>query len=107
MERRKQPLLRRPAIESFTEDLDLIFLQCGDNVNTDDKAVRFAVQGPYLLEQIKERCPNARIIWVHSWYNFERNNKMILKLRDLWKFEDVDIHDLPFPKMKQEAARHT
>ena len=94
-----------PVRNSLTEDLDLIILQCGDNVNTDDKLTRFAVQAPFLLEQIKERCPNARVVWVHSWYNFERTNDMILQLRDLWKFEDVDIHDLAVPAHEARSGQ--
>ncbi len=56
-------------MESFTKDLDLIFIQLTDNVNTDKKISNFADAADRFMEYIKDLAPNARIIWIHGWYN--------------------------------------
>ncbi len=57
-----------PTCNSFVEDLDLIIIQLGDNINTDLKYATFKLSGDILIKRIKERSPKARIIWVHGWY---------------------------------------
>ena len=58
-----------PAIESFTEDLDLILVQLGDNINTAEKIAAFQTTVDLLLDTLKTHCPKARIIWISGWYN--------------------------------------
>ncbi len=80
-----------PAEGYFTPDLDLILLQLGDNINTDDKASTFIVTKDILIERIKERCPRARIIWIHGWYNRSRTYASIREMCDRWELERIDI----------------
>lgn len=54
--------------EYFAADLDLIIIQLGDNVNTDDKKAAFRNNIRYFLAQIKSDCPKARVICVGTWY---------------------------------------
>lgn len=83
------------AVENLTDDLDLIFLQMGDNVNTDLKQKTFnEVTAELLIERIKERCPRARIIWIHGWYNYERTAEKIKELCQRWGIERVDMSGL-------------
>jgi len=85
---------QKPAKCSFTEDLDLIILQMGDNINTEDKFNTFLYTGPELLRRIKQRCPRARIIWVHGWYHGLKNSKPILHVCKSWGIESVYIRDV-------------
>lgn len=54
--------------ECFTDDLDLIFVQLMDNVNNPEKLAAFKQNAPVFLDAVRERCPNARIMWVYGWY---------------------------------------
>lgn len=80
-----------PAKDAFTHDLDLIFLQLGDNVNTDEKVANFATTADMLVERIKATCPKARIIWIHGWYNKARTMPYIEELCRRWGIERIDI----------------
>ena len=67
----------------------------GDNVNTDLKQKTFnEVTAELLIERIKERCPRARIIWIHGWYNYERTAEKIKELCQRWGIERVDMSGL-------------
>lgn len=92
-----------PAEKSFTEDLDLIILQLTDNINNAEKVAAFLKNIDILLERIKTRCPRARLLWVHGWY--QRGNsviyKKLLEVCHRWKIERVDISDL---KSKENEA---
>jgi lysophospholipase L1-like esterase len=52
----------------FKEDLDLIIIQLGDNVNDNEKQAAFGNNIRHLLAQIKADCPKARVICVGTWY---------------------------------------
>ena len=52
----------------FMEDLDLIIIQLGDNVNDNEKKAAFGNNIRHLLAQIKADCPKARVICVGTWY---------------------------------------
>ena len=85
----------RGAAEQLTSDVDLIFLQLGDNVNTDSKKALFQnVGGEWLIERIKERCPRARIIWIYGWYSLSRTVDTVKALSDKWGIERIDISTL-------------
>lgn len=83
------------AAEQFTADIDLIFLQLGDNINTDSKKALFeTVGGEWLIQRIKERCPRARIIWIYGWYSLSRTVDTVKKLSEKWGIERIDISAL-------------
>jgi len=83
-----------PSENSFTPDLDLITLQLGDNVNTEEKIATFEKSGDVLIEKIKERCPRARIILVHGWYNRPRVYDRIVALAEKYSLERIFIGDI-------------
>ena len=85
----------KPAMESFTPDLDVIFLQLGDNVNTDSKQALFEkTSADLLIARIKERCPKARIIWIYGWYSLARTVGTVKALCEKWGIESIDISAL-------------
>ena len=83
----------KPMCESFTEDLDVIVLQAGDNINTESKNKTFAKSGDLFIERIKKASPKARIIWVHGWYNREPTYTYIVELCKRWGLERLEIGD--------------
>ncbi len=83
-----------PSARSFTADTDLITIQLGDNINTEKKYETFAQSGDMLIDLIKEKCPHARIIWIHGWYNRSPVYEMICDLCQRHGIERLFIGDL-------------
>ena len=80
--------------DSLTPDLDLVIIQLTDNVATPEKMEIFPRNARRLLAEIKERCPNARIIWVYGWFG---RSSVFAMLRDLcheFRIETVNISAL-------------
>lgn len=48
---------------------DLIVIQLGDNINTAEKKAVFPTNAKNLLTEMRGAAPNARIVWVGSWFN--------------------------------------
>ena len=56
--------------QNIASDTDLIVIQLGDNVNTSGKIAQFEGISFYtMLNDCKQIAPNARIVWVGTWYN--------------------------------------
>lgn len=73
-------------------DEDLIIIQLGDNVNTEEKRATFLEDVIKLVDWFHETCPNARIVWVFGWY-WESWNMPLLKEANEHNdhFEIIDI----------------
>lgn len=83
------------AVEKLTSDVDLIFLQLGDNINTASKKELFQTSSADLLiERIKEHCPKARIIWIYGWYGLIRTVDTFKAFCEKWGIERIDISSL-------------
>ncbi|MGM0217651.1 hypothetical protein [Enterococcus sp. AZ126] len=52
----------------FSADLDLIILQIGDNINTEERRNYFKTIYPKLLRDLIFKCPNARIVTVGAFF---------------------------------------
>ncbi len=59
---------KRPACESFTEDLDLVIIQLVENVNSQNRRRVFAQNIEKLIMSIKKSSPKARILWFYGWW---------------------------------------
>ena len=55
----------KPTIDS---DTDLVIIQAGDNVNTQEKANTFPQDTKKLIQNIRAVATKARIIWVGCWF---------------------------------------
>lgn len=84
-------LTGRPAAESFTPDLDLVLIQLMDNVNTPEKVAAFKYNAPRFIEEIKKRCPHARIVWVYGWYGGEITFSLVSDVCEKYKLETVNV----------------
>ncbi len=93
----------RPAKDSFTEDLDLIIIQLGDNVGI-QKLANFLECTPILLERIKALCPRARILWVCGWFNSLLTTPPITRFCEEWKLELVDILSTRSPEAQSYSG---
>jgi hypothetical protein len=84
----------KPTYLSFEPDVDFIIIQLTDNVNTDEKVVKFNERLDTFLEMIKTMCPKARIIWVHGWYNYLRTADKLKESCERFEIERINIRDL-------------
>ena len=55
---------------AWTSDLDLVIIQIGDNVNSPIRQTTFNTNFPKLLQKIRTNSPDARIICVSGWFNY-------------------------------------
>lgn len=72
------------------EHVDLIIIQLGDNINTDEKQVTFATDCEKMLEWFWQKRPKARILWVFGRYNLY-NASVIQQACAKYSAEYVDI----------------
>ena len=49
-------------------NVNLVIIQLGDNVNTDEQVENFATTCGMLIEYVKEHAPHARVAWAGLWY---------------------------------------
>lgn len=96
---------KRPAAEIFRENPDLILIQIGDNVNSEEKETAFKITAFLLIEEIKKLCPNAQIIWIYGWYNFDRTHETIMELKKKYDIDTVNIQFFMLPKNQAKRGQ--
>ena len=52
----------------LTGNEDLVVIQLGDNVNTNEKVAVFPESSLAFCKAIREKCPKARVVWMGMWY---------------------------------------
>jgi hypothetical protein len=78
----------------FTNDIDLIILQIGDNVNTAEKRAIWNETYDSTVHTLLTKCPNARIICVGFWYNSASARPAVIDAVNHYGLEFVDITTL-------------
>lgn len=63
-----QPMLESNILNKLTGAEELISFQLGDNVNTPEKNAVFPESALKLLQGVRAKCPNARVVWMGMWY---------------------------------------
>lgn len=63
-----QTWMEETLLPHLGNDVNLVIIQLGDNVNTADKERTFAVTCGQLIQYIKEHAPAARVAWAAMWY---------------------------------------
>ena len=91
------------AESKLSPDLDLVFIQLGDNVNTDAKTEMFKTTCALFIERIKKACPRARIIWIHGWYKKAVSDPHIEKVCRELGIERINIGSC---RSKEGEAHH-
>lgn len=64
-----QTWMNNTLLSHLGNDIDLVIVQLGDNVNTAEKLNNFETTCSMLIEFIKTNAPNARVAWVGTWYS--------------------------------------
>ncbi len=88
------PFTGKPMKESFTKDIDLIIIQLGENVSTQERAKSLIETVDKFIALIKQSCPKARIIWVHGWFNEWLSGSIIVDACRRWRIGQICIKDL-------------
>lgn len=81
-------------VEKFTSDLDLVIIQIGDNVNTEQRRTNFDDGFYKVIESIIDHSPTARIILVGIWFYNSAVYETLLKNAQKYGLELIDITDL-------------
>lgn len=81
-------------VDSTTQ---LVVVQLGDNVNTDPKKAIFESGARYMLQQLRAAAPNARVVWMGSWFNSQLINEVMPKVCAQTGCAFVPISDLNKP----------
>ena len=79
---------------AWSADLDLVIIEMGDNVNTDEKRTVFAQSFPLLLNKIRTQCPKARVICVGIWFNNDTVYSIMTQNAIKYGCEFVDIRTI-------------
>jgi hypothetical protein len=78
----------------LNNNLQLVIIQLGDNVNTPEKIATFKTSCKSLLKYIRTKCPNARVCWVGEWYSTTEKQKIINDSCNKLQCQFIDISDL-------------
>ena len=86
--------LNKVLAPKLSEDLELVIVQLGDNVNTDEKLAVFAEGSRRMLEFIRTKCPKARVVWIGAWYQTAAKQEQMKHACESTGCIFVDIWDL-------------
>lgn len=86
----------------FSNNTELVIIQLGDNIGitikdgviVENKVPIFKQSIDLLIPAIKTVAPNAKIVWVDSWYNYNKIHDIIVEASRKYNFQEIDIHDL-------------
>lgn len=86
--------LENTLLPKLDEDLELVVIQLGDNVNTDEKLAIFAEGSRRLLEYVRTNCPKARVVWVGAWYQTDAKQEQMKEACEQTGCTFIDIRHL-------------
>lgn len=69
--------LNNTLLPKLNNDLQLVIVQLGDNVNTTEKVTIFNTSCLELLQFIRTHAPNTRVIFVGEWYSTSQKQTII------------------------------
>ena len=72
--------LDKEVIKNIDGDENLIVIQLGDNINTLERRKSFFNDSKVLIDWFRDKCPNAKILWVYGWYNTIHNMPLLRKV---------------------------
>lgn len=88
----------------FANDINLVIIEMGDNVNTAEKRAVFVDSFPLLLETIRSNCPRARIMLVGIWFNNGNVFKIMTENAQKYGCTFVDIRGIRSPETQGELG---
>lgn len=69
--------LNNTLLPKLNNDLQLVIVQLGDNVNTSEKVTMFNSSCLQLLQFIRLHAPNSRVVFVGEWYSSAQRQTII------------------------------
>lgn len=69
--------LNNTLLPKLSNDLQLVIVQLGDNVNTSEKVTMFNTSCLELLQFIRTHAPNTRVVFVGEWYSTSQKQTII------------------------------
>ena len=98
--------LNDTLLPMLDEDLELVVIQLGDNVNTEEKLSLFEEGSRKMLEFVRTQCPKARVVWVGAWYQTEAKSQHMKAACQQTGCGFIDIAPLATPE-NQSAVGNT
>ena len=80
--------------DSFSDDVDLIIIQLGENTNTLQRNEVLKANIDKFISGIKTKSPKARIVWVHGFFNENISGQTIIDACNRWRIGQLCIKDL-------------
>lgn len=77
---------------------DLIVIQLGDNTNNEAKKAVFPANAKRLITAMREKSPNARVVWVGAWFNSALIQEVMPEICKETGAEFIDISALNKPE---------
>lgn len=97
--------LNNSVVNQIDGKEDLIIIQLGDNVNSEDKRKTLFKDAKTLLEWFKVKCPDAKILWVYGWYGVNINMPIIKQaIATVTGCELVDISKFTEAKFRNKIG---
>lgn len=81
-------------LPTLNNDIDLVIVQLGDNVNTAEKLAVFEQGTKDLVTYIRTNAPRARVAWVGEWYSSTAKQTYIANACAERGADFIDISDL-------------
>ena len=91
-------------IKTLPNDYDLVLIQLGDNVNTDEKNEVFKTSCRTLLSEVRRYMPNALVCWVGAWYTNATKQENMSKSCLATGSKFIDITDLAVVENKGKVG---
>lgn len=90
----QEAFMNGTLLPKLSEDLELVIVQLGDNVNSDEKKAVFAEGSRNLLEFIRSNAPKARVAWVGAWYQTDEKQEQMIESCKKTGSTFVNIRDI-------------
>ena len=84
----------KPMKDSFSDDVDLIIIQLGENTNTFHRNEILKANIDKFISGVKTKSPKARIVWVHGFFNENISGQTIIDACNRWRIGQLCIKDL-------------
>lgn len=86
--------MRGPLHEVLKAEPELVLIQCGDNVNTQEKLAVYRISCAEMLDDIRRTLPSAQVALIGEWYATEEKQLLMVEACRRTGCAFVDIEGL-------------
>lgn len=94
-------------LDNLTGNEELVVLQIGDNVYNSEMKALFPVSSLKLCQAIREKCPNAKVVWMGLWLEADENYQAIQNACDQTGCTFISFSDLIYDAAKSKIGNLT